>query len=196
MPPQSSPPPLPPLTCLDVPPHEDWAGQENAAGSRVVFERAPTPRRRSSQALALVLRGDMFRGPLEFGVRCAKSIQDAIVTPAWRSATAVDSFLSVYAGLDSYAWQHYAQPINGSIALVSVVNRSTQLSGIVTAIEGWRSYLGRHEDAQYTAALLLRYDLHWKTDVTAYLRGARFLGEQLQEVRPLPLCASSLPRQV
>ena len=169
-------------TCADVLPGEGWSTQDYAAGLRVVYERAPT---RSTQALALVLRGDMFRGSPAAGIQCAQSIQDSIVTPALQGATgvatAVDSFLSVYAESDGSVWEQYARPINASIALVSVVKRSSQLGGIATAIESWRSYAERHEEAQYTAVLLLRYDLHWKAGITDYLRDARFLGDQLQQ---------------
>ena len=174
-------------TCADLLPGEGWSTQDYAAGVRVVYERAPT---RSTQALALVLRGDMFRASLAAGIQCAQSIQDSIVTPAVQGATgvatAVDSFLSVYAESDSSVWEQYARPINASIALVSVVRRSSQLGGIAMAIESWRSYAERHEEAQYTAVLLLRYDLHWKAGLTDYLRDARFLGDQLQQVRPAP----------
>ena len=41
-------------------------------------------------------------------------------------------------------------------------------------------YAERHAEAQYTAVLLLRYDLHWKAGVVDYLRHARFLGDQPQ----------------
>jgi len=117
-------------TCADVLPGEGWSTRDYAAGLRVVYERAPT---RSSQALALVLRGDMFRGSPAAAIRCAQSVQDSIVAPALQGATgvatAVDAFLSVYEESDGRVWEQYARPINASIALVSLVRRSSQLGG-------------------------------------------------------------------
>ena len=79
-------------------------------------------------------------------------------------------------------WREVSAPINASVALVAMVNRSSQAGGIAAALESWQQYVGRHSSqARYTAVLLTRYDLHWKTDLTAYLGAARFLGSRLQE---------------
>ena len=167
------------------------------------------PNSECTQSLALVLRGDTIRKPCgkdwtggdccvstarcqSMAVQCARSIKDNIIDPAQRSKTAVDAFLSVYPdtpedrlrpGFSSppiEAWREYSEPINANVALVTMVNRSSQLGGIAAAVESWRSYLKRHWVARYTAVLLLRYDLHWKNDLPSYMRSARFLGDQLQ----------------
>ena len=144
--------------------------------------------RRSSHRLAVLLRGQAYRGMMRetfhVGARTQpsraaaqmlslRSIMSKLVLPYEASGHRVDVFMTVYRMIGGPLAQLLAPFARRVVSVTSVLQRGTasQLLPLTAAVRGFLAWCSAHKQT-YASVVVTRFDIYLKTDVHALLGDA------------------------